>query len=105
MLFSDQHSRNPRPLTRHACRYITSLALTLLLVFSILSGSLHHHDDGQDHRDCPVCVAAHHHPALAPHAPAYAPPLPEITATCYYTTVPGFCSALRITSHSRAPPA
>jgi len=105
MLFSDRHSSTPQHPARRTGRYVTALVLTLLLAFSVLSGSLHHHDDGQAHHDCPVCVAAHHQPALAPHAPAYEPPLPEITATSYYSAFSCFFSALRITSHSRAPPA
>ena len=40
-----------------------SLILALLLFSATLVESFHHHDDGADHADCPVCVAALHHSA------------------------------------------
>jgi hypothetical protein len=35
----------------------------LLFVLSTFVTAFHHHKDGCDHPDCPVCVAAHHHSA------------------------------------------
>ena len=40
---------------------IVALILSLLLFSATLVESFHHHDDGQDHDDCPICVAALHH--------------------------------------------
>ena len=39
------------------------LAFIFLILFiaATLATALHHHDDGDVHHDCPVCVAGHHH--------------------------------------------
>jgi hypothetical protein len=41
------------------------LASTFLLLFILATfvEAFHHHRDGLDHPDCPVCAAAHHTPA------------------------------------------
>ena len=31
-----------------------------LLLLSVLAEAFHHHDNGADHSDCPICVATHH---------------------------------------------
>lgn len=31
-----------------------------LFVLVTLATAFHHHEDGSDHRDCPVCAAGHH---------------------------------------------
>lgn len=46
---------------------------SLLLVcfsLSILVVAFHHHDDGCDHDDCPICVAVLHHSPAEVAAPA-----------------------------------
>jgi hypothetical protein len=35
----------------------------LLFVLATIAMAFHHHEDGADHPDCPVCAAAHHHSA------------------------------------------
>ena len=32
-----------------------------LILLSTLSAAFHHHADGGDHHDCPICVASLHH--------------------------------------------
>ena len=48
----------------------------LLFVLAVFAEAFHHHEDGCDHNDCPVCAAAHHNSAagivvfsLASHQP------------------------------------
>ncbi|MBI5234786.1 MAG: DUF2946 domain-containing protein [Deltaproteobacteria bacterium] len=38
-----------------------SIILVALFFFSVIGLSLHHHEDGHVHDDCPVCVVASHH--------------------------------------------
>ncbi|HTP65823.1 MAG TPA: hypothetical protein VMJ66_10575 [Geobacteraceae bacterium] len=40
-----------------------SLILVCLLLFSFVVEAFHHHDDGEDHPDCAVCMAVVHHKA------------------------------------------
>jgi hypothetical protein len=41
--------------------------LTLIFLFLFALSTLvevcHHHDDGENHDDCPICIAAYHHSA------------------------------------------
>ena len=43
--------------------------LTLIFLFLFAVSALvevcHHHDDGADYDDCPICIAAHHHSAAS----------------------------------------
>ena len=36
-----------------------SLFFVCLLLLATLAEAFHHHDDGDDHPDCPICVATH----------------------------------------------
>jgi hypothetical protein len=36
-----------------------SPVLVILLFVSFFVIAFHHHDDGDDHPDCPICIAAH----------------------------------------------
>ena len=55
--------RNSFPADWHRRRRI-ALALSVIMLFSILLVAFHHHDDGQDHDDdCPICTVAHHRTA------------------------------------------
>lgn len=38
-----------------------TIILAALFLFTGIALSLHHHDDGNIHDDCPVCVVASHH--------------------------------------------
>ena len=56
-------TRNSIPEGRQHRRSI-ALALSVLMLLSILLAGFHHHDDGQDHDDdCPICTVAHHRTA------------------------------------------
>lgn len=35
----------------------------LLFVLAVFAEAFHHHEDGCDHNDCPICAAAHHNSA------------------------------------------
>jgi hypothetical protein len=41
-----------------------ALFLAVILLFAGIGLSLHHHNDGYVHEDCPVCVVATHHLSL-----------------------------------------
>ena len=60
-----------------------SLILALLLFSATLVESLHHHDDGVDHPDCSVCVAALHHGADSALPSPLLLPLPEVSPTVF----------------------
>jgi hypothetical protein len=60
-----------------------SLILALLLFSATLVESFHHHDDGADHADCPVCVAALHHSADTSLPSPVLLSLPEVTHTLF----------------------
>jgi hypothetical protein len=83
-----------------------ALFLSVLMLVAVLLGSFHHHADELDHRDCAICVVAHHHNAGA--AAPY--PVTLHLPTSYPTLfIPIILAALVIRSiHSprdRAPPA
>jgi hypothetical protein len=60
-----------------------SLILALLLFSATLVESFHHHDDGADHDDCPICVAALHHSADTALPSPVLLALPDITPTLF----------------------
>lgn len=83
-----------------------ALILSLLLFTASLVESFHHHDDGQDHGDCPICVAALHHSADTLLPSPILLPLPEVSPTLF----PAFILATVTTRAcyapgDRAPPA
>jgi len=61
-------------------RYRLSLLCVCLFLFSTFTPVLHHHDDGCQHDDCPICVAGlHYSPAdVAAPAPVIHPVLDRI---------------------------
>jgi len=41
-----------------------AIAMTMVMLYSVLLVAFHHHDDDQDHDDdCPICTVAHHRTA------------------------------------------
>ena len=45
-------------------RHSIALAMTMVMLCSVLLVAFHHHDDDQDHDDdCPICAVAHHRTA------------------------------------------
>lgn len=66
---------------------LTALILSLLLFAATLVESFHHHDDGDDHADCPICVVALHHSADSGLPSPIAISLPEIHPTIFPTFV------------------
>ena len=81
-----------------------SLFSVFLLLLSTLVTAFHHHDDGADHDDCPVCSASLHH------SPAdFATSVPvihrEFAKIEFFTpTPPAIVTAVSTPSNSRAPP-
>ena len=61
----------------------TALILALLLFSATLVESLHHHDDGDDHADCPICIAALHHSADTGLPSPLLLSLPELSPTVF----------------------
>ena len=60
-----------------------SLILALLLFSATLVESFHHHDDGADHHDCPICMAALHHSADTALPSPILLSLPEVSLTIF----------------------
>ena len=84
---------------------LVALILSLLLFSATLVESLHHHDDGQDHADCPICVAALHHSADTALLPPVLLALPEITPTLFPAFIPRTVSVRSFYAPgNRAPP-
>jgi len=65
-----------------------SLILALLLFSATLVESFHHHDDGSDHDDCPICVAALHHSAHTALPSPILLPILEISHTLFPDFIP-----------------
>lgn len=42
-----------------------SLFVLILVLFSAIGFSFHHHDDGKHHDDCTVCIASNHTPTVS----------------------------------------
>jgi hypothetical protein len=104
MVFSPKYRIIPGVTGSLSCRRLTAFSLAVLMLLSVLLGSMHHHTDGHDHPDCSICAVAHHQPAASASIPAYIPPTPASTPTGFSTNTRIVISALRIASHSRAPP-
>lgn len=84
---------------------LVALILSLLLFSATLVESFHHHDDGQDHDDCPICAAALHHSAdIALPAPIVIYQ-PIVYLTFFSVFVPEtFAAQICHIPESRAPP-
>lgn len=66
-----------------------SLILALLLFSATLVEGFHHHGDGGDHDDCPICVAALHHSADTALPSPLQLALPEVSRTAFPAFIPG----------------
>ena len=83
-----------------------SLILAVLLFSATFVASFHHHDDGTDHADCPVCVAALHHSADTALPFSLLLSLPEISPTLFHAAVPAKVTVRTCYAPgNRAPPA
>ena len=68
-----------------------SLILIVVLFLATLAEGFHHHADGADHPDCPICVAGHFQAATPFVIPVFAAPkqfvvpsyLPQVSTTVY----------------------
>ncbi len=60
-----------------------ALILSILLFSATLVEGFHHHDDGRDHDDCPVCVASLHHSADTALPSPILLSLPQISPTLF----------------------
>jgi len=82
-----------------------SLFCICVIMFSAIVVAFHHHDDGDDHEDCPVCSASlHHSPAV------FVQPVQDIhqdfTKTEFFTpAIQKFVKTFSATVNCRAPPA
>ena len=62
---------------------LVSLLLAWLLFSATLAESCRHHDDGVDHDDCPICLAALHHSADTALPSPVLLPLPDVSPTLF----------------------
>ena len=66
-----------------------ALLLSFMLFSATVVESFHHHDDVDDHADCPICVAALHHCAdTALPSPILLSP-PDVSPTFFPRFIPG----------------
>lgn len=83
-----------------------ALAMSMVMLYSVLLVAFHHHDDDQDHDDdCSICAVAHHRTADITITPPDIHYLPFTYPTVFITLVLTFVG-IRF-SHSpqdRAPP-
>ena len=82
-----------------------SLFCICLIMFTILSVAFHHHDDGCDHEDCPVCSASLHHQPVDLAIPIQVIHLISARIEFFIPTTPDIVIAFSTPINSRAPPA
>jgi hypothetical protein len=81
-----------------------SLLFVCLLLLSFLGAAFHHHDDGDEHPDCSICMAVHH---KSDTGFTYAPSeiQQELTETIYQSPVlAGIPKIVFIPELGRSPP-
>jgi hypothetical protein len=82
-----------------------SAIFVFLLLFSLLAGAFHHHDDGEDHPDCSICMAVLHHKADTGFTFVPLEIRRELTQTEYDPPIITFvCKSFYTPSLGRAPP-
>lgn len=82
-----------------------SLFCVCLIMFSTLVVAFHHHDDGCDHDDCPVCMASlYHAPAEVPTPAPIVQPFFDRTVFFTPTTIGVIAETFFSPVGSRAPP-
>ena len=83
-----------------------SFIFVLLLLLSFLGEAFHHHDDGDDHPDCSICMAVVHHKADTGSSFAPSEIQRELTETIYQSPVlAGLPKTFFIPALGRSPPA
>ena len=83
-----------------------SFIFVCLFFLSFLGEAFHHHDDGDEHSDCPICMAVVHHKADT--GLTFTPPeiQRELTETIYQSPVlTGLPKTIFIPELGRSPPA
>ena len=82
------------------------LLLICLLLLSTLATAFHHHDDGADHPECSICVAAHQQADTGYTAPVYQiPRLSEVPPPPPCPVLPYVAKPFLSPLNDRAPPA
>jgi hypothetical protein len=105
MKTSDNMTNSLVPVGKRLWQF-TALAMSMVMLYSVLLVAFHHHDDGQNHDDdCPICTVAHHRTAditITLPAVAYLPfSFPAYFAALVLAiVVPCFCHS----PQNRAPP-
>lgn len=82
-----------------------SIVIVAIFLLATLVEAFHHHDDGADHPECPICLAHHQQSDSGVTAPPS--PLPrELTALTFDRPVPVAVTRDFFTpANNRAPPA
>jgi len=85
-------------------RRLSFICICLIFV-SIVVTSFHHHDDGDDHPECSICVAIHQQ-SDSPYSFVRHEIVRPILETVFVCSVPAlFPTTLVISPNDRAPPA
>ena len=82
-----------------------AMMLSFLLFSALVVENFHHHDDGQDHADCSICVAAMHHCADTALPSPVLLSLPEVSPTPFPAfTLEPITIRISYAPGNRAPP-
>lgn len=82
-----------------------SLLFISLIFLSTLVAAFHHHDDGADHHDCPICVVHHQQANVSCTAPS-GEIQRQLTETAYLRPIVVVVTKTFFTpANDRAPPA
>lgn len=83
-----------------------SFIFVCLLLLSFLGEAFHHHDDGDEHPDCAVCMAVVHHKSDTGFTYAPFEIQQELTETIYQSpALAGLSKIVFIPELGRSPPA
>jgi len=84
-------------------KYLTIIVVTVLLVAAVAI-TVHLHNDGTEHGDCSLCIAAYHQSMAAASGPSVAYPM-SVAVACPPTLPVSFPNKLSLPADGRAPPA
>lgn len=105
MNITNDMTNRPVPSGKRPWHFI-AIAMSMVMLCSVLLVAFHHHDDDQDHDDCSICAVAHHRTAdirITPPAVNYLP----LTFLTWFAALVLTSSVIRFyhSPQDRAPPA
>ena len=86
-------------------RKFLSSVVIILVLFSGIGISLHHHDDGLPHDDCPTCVTASHRQSITSDRSPEVKSHDVLLVTIHLPGIPADSSPFTANLNVRSPPA